>query len=433
MATVICRNCGNEVRGKFCTNCGTPVPADTGHAAAGDSGATTVLRAEDLLKMESLGSSEPQGTAPQAPDWNQGSQQGWQSPAGSTPAWGQDPANQQWQASPGTDATGQWQANSGANTAGGWSSTPGADTSTPWEANSGPQYGQTGGASYGQTGAGYSGQQSGFAAPLGQFMAGTSGGPAVAPTTDIGGLFSGAFSTVTSRFTTVVQVSLIFAAVFAVVGLVFGIGAFLSSKVGPLGVLVEIISYVAMIAVGTIPVAAFVNMAQDAQSGTSSNGQELIMRARAILPTLIVALILTALIVAVGNIVIVGGIIASFLLMFVPQAVIVDGHSATGSLGQSFQVVKSNIGSSLAAAIVLWLAMFVAMIPVVIVMLLCLVLLIIPVIGWIIYFAVLGIIIGLISAFTFSYLTLLYNGLKAQAGMAASPTPAAPTGSYSGY
>lgn len=48
-----CPNCGHEVRGKFCGNCGTRV-ADSPPAppqAAGDSGATAAIRPEDLRDM----------------------------------------------------------------------------------------------------------------------------------------------------------------------------------------------------------------------------------------------------------------------------------------------------------------------------------------------------------------------------------------------
>src|SRR3954452_19348130 len=98
MAMVYCRKCGNEVHGKFCTSCGTPVAEDTSQPAAGaDSGATTVLRAEDLLKMESLDSDSrqtPQDTAPQTPPWGQAGQQAspWpQQPPPNEQQRGQDP------------------------------------------------------------------------------------------------------------------------------------------------------------------------------------------------------------------------------------------------------------------------------------------------------------------------------------------------------
>src|SRR5438445_483787 len=46
MATVICPNCGSEVRGKFCTNCGASVEAANQRAGS--------LR---LLRLEAVGSS----------------------------------------------------------------------------------------------------------------------------------------------------------------------------------------------------------------------------------------------------------------------------------------------------------------------------------------------------------------------------------------
>src|SRR5205807_5635253 len=81
---VNCQNCGSEVNGKFCTNCGTPLPDDT--ASTPDSGATTVIRAEDLQRMEAAGEQpqtpEPGSGEQPAPGWTQPSQEpSWSQPS----------------------------------------------------------------------------------------------------------------------------------------------------------------------------------------------------------------------------------------------------------------------------------------------------------------------------------------------------------------
>src|SRR5947209_864054 len=106
MAIVFCRNCGHEVKGKFCTNCGTPLE-DSDQPAA-DAGATSVIRSEDLLKkaQEELNASpaSQDSTAGQSSDFPQPdatgpapSQPGWQSPTPqSDPQW-QSPTSQSGQ------------------------------------------------------------------------------------------------------------------------------------------------------------------------------------------------------------------------------------------------------------------------------------------------------------------------------------------------
>lgn len=180
-----------------------------------------------------------------------------------------------------------------------------------------------------------------------------------------------------------------------------------------------------------MPLAAFITLAQDAQSSTVSSVSDMMPRVQAILPSLIIAIVLLSLTVGVASILLViPGIIAAFLLIFVPQAVVVDHTGATGSLRQSFDVVKSNLGTTFLALLVLYVVLGIVGALSMIVFIPAIFLLLIPVIGWIFYFV--GIVSGIIGAFALSYTTLLYNGLKQQSGME-SRVGSASTGGYTSY
>src|SRR5437868_2934498 len=92
---VFCAKCGAEVRGSFCTNCGTRVSAPAAAPGAADAGSTTVVNRDDLSQFsrqqaESEAASQPPPEVPaESPQWG--------TPAGSTSGWTPTSAPEQTQ------------------------------------------------------------------------------------------------------------------------------------------------------------------------------------------------------------------------------------------------------------------------------------------------------------------------------------------------
>lgn len=365
METTTCRNCGGEVKGKFCTNCGTPIPEESG-SSADESGATTVIRAEDLRAMQEreLAGGGPGGAFSQEQTGAQPN-----NPADTGPAWGQAASS---------------------NQQGGFQEVPTGGGYTQPPPNQ----------SYNQT---YSAPPPPQGNPQSFYGGGTGGTTMTGSYTamGVGDLISGALNVLTSRMPDVIPLVIVYA-------IIYTIGQFLGKGgvgLSLIGALVGLVGY-------AVIEAGMVLITNSTTSGETASFGDLMPRIMAVLPRLIPAVILAAIAIAIGLvIIIIPGIVLFTFLLFVPQSVTLDGASVFGSFGESWNLVAKDFFGILGRVIVAILILIVAAIVAAI---LGAILSKIPIVGSL----VAGLIDGVLLAYFMAYATLMFLGMKSRVGSA---------------
>lgn len=393
---VYCRNCGSEVKGNFCTNCGTPLEQDQMPAGSADSGATTVIRAEDLQNMEAqrlrdqqpaqnpAGEVQPPADQPVTPSWANpapGSPTPSELPPSGQPAWAQP------------------------------------DTSSPQPPPPNWSQGSAGGQSFGgQSGGGFTssmpgsgGTGGGFTAggggqSFGQFGGSMMGGGTLA----IGDLISRAVNVVTSNLPLVLPAAVAYAVIYTIAQLFNGF----SRATGIIGLVIEGIAY-------ALIEAAAIYITVSSIRGEPLSLNDLVSRVVAVWPRLFGAVVVSYIAIVIGFILLViPGFFAFFALIFVPQSVVLDGAPVFGSLRESWNIVKSDFWGIVGRVIVAILCLIVAAIVVGIV---TVIVSRIPVVGSLVS----GFLGGILIAWFMAYTTLMFLGMKERLGMGSqTATPA---------
>lgn len=412
MATVYCQKCGSEVRGKFCTKCGTPVPAAAQAQTGGEASATTFLRAEDLLKMESLQTDERQSPPSPAPRASQSAE-------GTQPFVWPSPASQ----------------------------------SEPGRLENGPsqtQYGSVSGDQGGPSANTYA-EQPEYARQTG----GAAGGPAAGAVNElirpmsVGEIVSGAFRIVSTHAGQFLRIVVVCAAIEWVAILIF-LGMFAGGlRTGNywLAGLGGILALLVSIGAAAFPASAYIQEVERAGNGETLGIGEVMSRALTATPGLIVALILVAVAIIAGEIVagIIGAILGAVLgqlgqfvgvvigfcailwlevtLVFVPQASVLDGAGPVGSLGESRNLVTGDWWRTLGQLIVaVVIGAVIVIVAAIVIAILSVVLSKIPIVGVLIIGLLWAIAVALYVAYFISYTTLMFFDHKARkAGVAAAP------------